>query len=69
MTCFVTRESDDAYRRALDPGDADVIVVMGGDGTVNEVGRALIGTDTVMGILPNGSGKLLRVYAVRNECL
>lgn len=56
VTCFVTREPDDAYHRALDPGDADVIVVMGGDGTVNEVGRALIGTDTVMGILPNGSG-------------
>lgn len=56
VTCFVTREPDDAYHRALDPGDADVVVVMGGDGTVNEVGRALIGTDTVMGILPNGSG-------------
>lgn len=56
VTSFVTQKPDDAYRRALDPGDADVVVVMGGDGTANEVGRALIGTDTVMGILPNGSG-------------
>lgn len=56
VTAFVTQKANDAYDRALDPGDADVVVVMGGDGTVNEVGRALIGTDTVMGILPNGSG-------------
>lgn len=56
VTAFVTREAGDAYRRALDPGDADVVVAMGGDGTANEVGHALIGTDTVMGLLPNGSG-------------
>lgn len=35
---------------------ADVIVAVGGDGTVNEVGRALINTDLPMSIIPVGSG-------------
>jgi diacylglycerol kinase (ATP) len=32
------------------------VMVLGGDGTVNEVGQVLLGTDTIMGILPGGSG-------------
>ncbi|MDR2130520.1 MAG: diacylglycerol kinase family lipid kinase [Odoribacteraceae bacterium] len=32
------------------------VVAVGGDGTVNEVGSALLGTDIVMGIIPRGSG-------------
>ena len=34
----------------------DIVVAVGGDGTINEIGRALIHTRTAMGIIPCGSG-------------
>jgi diacylglycerol kinase (ATP) len=34
----------------------DIVVAVGGDGSVNEVAKSLIDTDTILGILPAGSG-------------
>lgn len=36
--------------------DYDIVVAVGGDGSVNEVASALIGTNVKLGILPGGSG-------------
>ncbi|MDR1055438.1 MAG: YegS/Rv2252/BmrU family lipid kinase [Prevotellaceae bacterium] len=34
----------------------DKVIAVGGDGTINEVAKGLIHTDTIMGIIPVGSG-------------
>ena len=36
--------------------DFDIVVAVGGDGTVNEIARSLIHTNTSLGIIPVGSG-------------
>jgi YegS/Rv2252/BmrU family lipid kinase len=35
---------------------ATLVIVWGGDGTLNEAGSALVGTPTVLGLVPSGSG-------------
>ncbi len=42
-------------RQAVKEGYQFVIAV-GGDGTVNEIAKELINTDTILGIIPSGSG-------------
>lgn len=42
-------------RRAVDLG-VDTVLVAGGDGTVSSCGRALVGTDVSLGVIPVGSG-------------
>lgn len=55
--CY-TQYAGHAYELAKDAVERgiDVVVAVGGDGTVNEVGRALLHTGTAMGVVPCGSG-------------
>lgn len=36
--------------------NVSTVITVGGDGTVNEVARVLVDTDTTLGIIPSGSG-------------
>lgn len=49
------KHSVELARSAASNGFAAVVAV-GGDGSVNEIGRQLIGTDLPLGIVPTGSG-------------
>ena len=48
-------------KAAIEDG-VDVVVAVGGDGTINEIASALNGTDTALGIIPEGSGNGLALY-------
>lgn len=41
---------------------ADMVVAVGGDGTINEVAGALVNRTTPLGIIPNGSGNGLALF-------
>ena len=53
-----TRYSGHAYELATDAKvhGYDAVVAVGGDGTVNEVARAIVYSDIALGIVPCGSG-------------
>jgi len=55
---YLTREAGHATelaREAVAAG-ADLVLAVGGDGTVNEVARGLMGSSAALGIVPAGSG-------------
>lgn len=49
------RHACELARRAIEDG-CGIVVAIGGDGTMNEVATALVGTDTMLGLIPCGSG-------------
>lgn len=57
VTLVETSRRGHATRLALGAANEgyDVVVVMGGDGTLNEAANGLMGTDTALGVLPGGS--------------
>ena len=48
-------------QEAAHSGLYDVIVAAGGDGTLNEVARGLVGSPTPMGIIPLGTANVLAI--------
>jgi len=59
----LTRQSGDAERfaRMAAESGADVVAAFGGDGTVMEVARGLMGLETPMAIFPGGTANLMSV--------
>lgn len=60
---FFTKKFGDGEsltRRALDEG-ADIIAAYGGDGTVAEVGGAMVGSGVPLAILPGGTANVMSV--------
>lgn len=49
------RHATEIARGAVDDG-CQLVIAIGGDGTMNEVATALVGTDVALGIIPCGSG-------------
>ncbi len=58
LSLYTTSCAGDAHTQALRFAQAqfDTVVAVGGDGTINEVARALMHSQTSLGIIPMGSG-------------
>lgn len=48
-------------QKALEEG-YEIVVAVGGDGSINEVASALVGTEATLGIIPAGSGNGLAMH-------
>ncbi len=56
-TCYTERPGHATELAAAAAANgADIVIAMGGDGTVNEVARGLCNTSSTLGIIPVGSG-------------
>jgi len=61
MDLLQTEQPGDAThyaQRAVEEG-LDIVLVAGGDGTINEAANGLAGTSTALGIIPVGTGNIL----------
>ncbi len=63
-TFKITNHANHAYELAKSAIDEqyDAVIAVGGDGTINEIGTALVGSDIPLGIVPEGSGNGLALY-------
>ncbi|WP_313189816.1 diacylglycerol kinase family lipid kinase [Sphingobacterium sp.] len=63
-TFKITNHANHAYELAKSAIDEqyDAVIAVGGDGTINEIGTALLGSDIPLGIVPEGSGNGLALY-------
>lgn len=61
MELVQTQQAGDATRQARQAVEQhfDIVLVAGGDGTINEAANGVIGSSTVLGIVPVGTGNIL----------
>lgn len=69
----ITQKNQDVIELAKSKSNLfDVIVACGGDGTINQVVNGIVGTETILGVLPIGSGndfvKSLKLPGSLPEC-
>ena len=61
MELVQTQKAGDATEHARQAAEQhfDMVLVAGGDGTINEAANGVIGTSTTLGIVPAGTGNIL----------
>ena len=61
MELVQTQQAGDAtlHARQAAENNMDIVMVAGGDGTINEAANGVIGTSTALGIVPVGTGNIL----------
>jgi YegS/Rv2252/BmrU family lipid kinase len=61
VTPLPTTSAGDATRLAAQSVDdgAEIVIVCGGDGTINEAAQSLVGTETALAVWPSGTANVL----------